>query len=102
VIGILAKRIKTMNLVTPQVEFIDKHQAAKILGVQPGTLKKYRKEEKLIEGVHFVRLSAQAIRYNKVLIEDLVINWNDPLRHQQVIANYLASLPGNRKSRKAS
>lgn len=90
-----------MNAVaTPQVEFVDKHQAAKIFGVQPGTLKKYRKEEKLVEGIHFVHLSAQTIRYNKVLLEDLVINWHDPIRHQQVVESYLAALPGNRKSRK--
>jgi len=82
-------------------EFIDKHEAAQILKVHPGTLNRYRQEGKLIEGVHYTRLSSQTIRYNKALLEDWVANRDDPAAHRRAIEVFLASLLGNQSKKRS-
>ena len=81
-------------------EFIDKREAAKILKVHPGTLNRYRHEGRLIEGVHYTRLSSQTIRYNRALLEDWVANRDDPAAHRRAIEIYIASLIGNQSKKR--
>jgi hypothetical protein len=85
-----------------QFEFIDKHEAAKLLKVHPGTLNRYRQEGKLVEGVHFTRLSSQTIRYNKALLEDWVANQDDPGAHRRAIEVFITSLLGNQSKKRNS
>jgi hypothetical protein len=86
-----------------QFDFIDKHEAAKLLKIHPGTLNRYRQEGKLTEGVHFIRLSSQTIRYNKALLEDWAANLDDPAAHRRAIEVFITSLLGNQfKQRRSS
>lgn len=80
-------------------EFIDKHQAAKLLDCHPATLQQYRKNEKIgwVEGLHYVRPNGQKVLYNKPLIADWLANRHDPDAHLRAIANYQASLLSNQK-----
>lgn len=84
--------------------WIDKHNAAKILGFSVHTLKKLRSEkarkvDRLIEGVHFVRYGTHCVRYNSELLKDYAATRFDPEAHNRAIASYLASLPSNQPKR---
>lgn len=53
--------------------WIDKHDAAKVVGLSVHTLKKLRSEkarevDRLIEGVHFIRYGSYCVRYNAELL----------------------------------
>jgi hypothetical protein len=85
-----------------QFDFIDKHEAAKLLKIHPGTLNRYRQEGKLVEGVHFTRLSSQTVRYNKALLEDWVANQDDPCAHRRAIEVFITSLLGNQPKKRTS
>jgi hypothetical protein len=83
-------------------EFIDKHEAAQLLKVHPGTLNRYRQEGRLIEGIHYTRLSSQTVRYNKALLQDWAANREDPAAHRRAMEIYIASLLGNQPRRKGA
>lgn len=94
---------KTEDCSKSQV-WIDKHIAAKILGLSVHTLKKLRSEkarkvDRLIEGVHFVRYGTHCVRYNSELLKDYAATRFDPEAHNRAIASYLASLPSNQPKR---
>jgi hypothetical protein len=61
------------------------------------TLKRLRLEGRLVEGVHFVRVSSKILRYNSALVLDWVANAGDDIAHQRAVRAYLASLPSNQK-----
>lgn len=79
--------------------FIDKHQAAKITGISPQTLKRMRLDGRLIEGVHWVAVNRLLVRYNKLLLEDWISSQGHPERHQAAIESFLASLLSNQPRR---
>lgn len=84
--------------------WIDKHDAAKILGLSSHTLKKLRSEkareaDRLLEGIHFVRYGGYCVRYNTELLKDYAATRCDPEAHKRAIAAYLASLPSNQPKR---
>ncbi|MBD2122894.1 hypothetical protein [Trichocoleus sp. FACHB-262] len=80
---------------------VNKHEAARILGVSPETLKKYRlqPESSLIEGIHYHVWNPRTIRYNPNLIADWGLNRAHPEQHQKTIEAYIASLPSNQRKR---
>lgn len=85
-------------------EFIEKREAANLLKCHPGSLPRYRKDEKIgwIEGVHYTRPNGQKVLYNKELLHDWLVNRHDPAAHLVAIENYQASLLSNqRRKRKA-
>ncbi|WP_013320998.1 helix-turn-helix transcriptional regulator [Gloeothece verrucosa] len=72
--------------------FINKQEASRCLQISATTLKRYRLQGILIEGVHWVRLNSRCIRYNLELIQNWVQNRHDPVAHQKAIENYQATL----------
>jgi acyl-CoA reductase-like NAD-dependent aldehyde dehydrogenase len=80
------------------VEFVGKKEAAKILGISPETLKVYRRDSLIQEGLHYVRWNTRVIRYNKILIEDWAVNQGTQA-HLRACERYLASLPSNQPKR---
>ena len=84
--------------------WVDKHMAAKILGLSTHMLKKLRTErareaDRLVEGVHFVRHGGYCVRYNAELLKDYTATRSDPQAHKRAIELYLASLLSNQPKR---
>lgn len=84
--------------------YVNKHEAAKCLGVSTETLKRYRQQGRLINDVHFTRLSSRLIVYNKELLEDWVANGADSNNRAHLIAisNFSASLLSYKPRRRAA
>ncbi|MEO1209906.1 MAG: helix-turn-helix domain-containing protein [Cyanobacteria bacterium J06638_20] len=61
---------------------IDKHEAAKLLNVHPGTLQRYRSEH-WIEGIHY--FSGAKITYSRLMILDWQENRYDPAAHLRMV-----------------
>lgn len=75
---------------------IDKREAAEVLGCHWSTLGRYRRDGKLIEGIHFIKVGGK-FRYIKELLDDLAkvglnVNSRD---HQRAIELYRRSMLGN-------
>jgi tRNA(His) 5'-end guanylyltransferase len=78
-------------------QFVSKQEALQCLKLSSTTLKKYRLQGLLIEGIHWVRINSRCIRYNLELIQDWLHNRHDPVAHQRAIHAYQASLLSNQK-----
>lgn len=75
---------------------VDKREAANLMCCHPETLCRYRRQGKLIDGIHFVKVGKQFL-YIKELIDDLVkagLNINSP-DHQRAMELYQRSKLGN-------
>ncbi|MBR8831894.1 MAG: hypothetical protein N5P05_002609 [Chroococcopsis gigantea SAG 12.99] len=77
--------------------FANKSEASQYLKLSGTTLKRYRLQGLLVEGIHWVRLNSRCIRYNLDLIQDWLHNRHDPVAHQRAIEIYQASLLSNQK-----
>lgn len=76
-------------------QFVSQYEVARHLNVSATTLKRYRRDGKLIEGIHWMRLSQRCIRYNLDLIRDWLQNRNNWPVHRRAIEVYQASLLSN-------
>jgi tRNA(His) 5'-end guanylyltransferase len=79
------------------VQFVSKQEATQSLKLSGTTLRRYRVQGLLIEGVHWVRVNSRCIRYNLELIKDWLHNRHDPAAHQRAIEIYQASLLSNQR-----
>lgn len=79
------------------VHFVSKQEATQSLKLSGTTLRRYRVQGLLIEGVHWVRVNSRCIRYNLELIKDWLHNRHDPAAHQRAIEIYQASLLSNQR-----
>jgi hypothetical protein len=59
--------------------FINKHEAAEMLGVSWFALRSWRTQGDLIEGVHYTRFGRNSIRYIKESLEDWAMSGSKPL-----------------------
>ena len=75
--------------------FVNKQGACQYLKLSETTLKRYRLQGLLIEGIHWVRLNSRCIRYNLDLLQDWMRNRHDPSTHQRAIEVYQANLLNN-------
>ena len=75
--------------------FASKQEASQYLKLSGTTLKRYRLQGLLIEGIHWFRINSRCIRYNLDLIQDWLHNRHDPVAHQRVIEAYQANLLSN-------
>jgi hypothetical protein len=75
----------------------DTQTTSKSTGISRSVLKRLRLSGVLQEGVHWVRVGSRAIKFNKFLLIDWLVNERDPAAHQRAIDNFLASLPSNQK-----
>lgn len=73
----------------------NKHRAAEVLGLSQWTLRDWRLDGRLIENVHWVRISQTSILYNIDLLKDYIANISNPGQHQLAIEAFLKSLPSN-------
>ena len=80
--------------------FASKQKASQYLNLSGTTLKRYRIQGLLIEGIHWVRLNSRCIRYNLDLIQDWLHNRHDPVAHQRAIEAYQANLLSNQRKLK--
>ncbi|MEO0984038.1 MAG: hypothetical protein AAFY20_00655 [Cyanobacteria bacterium J06639_14] len=67
------------------------------LKLSDSTLKRYRLQGLLVEGIHWVRVNSRCTRYNLELIQDWLHNRHDPAAHQRAIEIYQASLLSNQR-----
>jgi tRNA(His) 5'-end guanylyltransferase len=79
------------------VQFVSKQEATQSLKLSGTTLRRYRVQGLLIEGIHWVRVNSRCIRYNLELIKDWLHNRHDPAAHQRAIEIYQASLLSNQR-----
>ena len=68
---------------------------SKLTGLSADTLKKYRKQHLLIEGIHWVRLNSKSIRYCIPLVLDWMHNQADRAAHERAIESYQSKLLSN-------
>jgi hypothetical protein len=96
----LSEGIQNFN--ASKINLGTKYDAAKILGVSPETLKRYRRQEEkgLVQGIHYFVLNQRVIRYNLDLIVDWAIHRDNPSAHQIAIDAYLQSLPANQPKKR--
>ncbi|NEQ46924.1 MAG: hypothetical protein F6K00_26630 [Leptolyngbya sp. SIOISBB] len=78
-------------------QFVSKQEALRCLNLSSTTLKKYRLQGLLVEGIHWVRVNSRCTRYNLELIQDWLHNRHDPAAHQRAIEIYQASLLSNQR-----
>lgn len=83
----------------PYGNWLNKHDAAKLLGISTHTLKIYRKKYWIL-GIHFQYLNCRTIRYHEGLLRDWFANFSDLQAHQRGIEIYLDSLPSNQKNKR--
>lgn len=81
-------------------QFVGKREISKLTGLSGDTLKKYRLQGILSEGIHWIRINSKVVRYNVPLIKDWFQNINNPQAHQQAIETYLASLLSSQEKSK--
>lgn len=74
------------------MRWISKSQAADLLSLSPHTLRRYRERGEWVEGIHFIKLNQNTVRYNEKLILDWVAHRGNPAAHQRAIERYLSSL----------
>jgi len=79
------------------VQFGSKQEAIQALKLSGTTLRRYRVQGVLIEGIHWVRVNSRCIRYNLELIQDWLHNRHDPIAHQRAIHIYQSSLLSKQK-----
>jgi CHAD domain-containing protein len=79
------------------VQFVSKQEAIHCLKLSDSTLKRYRLQGLLVEGIHWVRVNSRCTRYNLELIQDWLHNRHDPVAHQRAIEIYQAGLLSNQR-----
>ncbi len=83
-----------------QYELIDKHEAASRTKLSDVTLKRYRLNGELIQGVHWEQINSRSIRYRSPLIEHWAQHRHDPAAHLAAIEAYeCQNKAGTSKSR---
>lgn len=75
--------------------WLNKAQAAALLGLSPHTLRRYRERQQWLEGIHYSKLAQNHVLYNEPLILDWVANRHNPAAHQRAIQQYLTQLSAN-------
>lgn len=63
------------------MEWCDKHYAAAITGLSIFTLREWRLNGKLREGIHWVRLGNRCVRYNSHMLRDFMVTQSEPKIH---------------------
>jgi len=75
-----------------QIWFVDKWEMSHLTGLSPETLKRYRLNGFLVEGLHWVRLNQRNVRFCAPLVLDKIQNQNFPELHKKAIENYQSLL----------
>lgn len=81
-----------------EFHFARPRDASKALGVQAITLKRWRQQGRFLKGVHFTFIPPRFYLYNVELIQDWLVNQDDPDLHKLAISRYLKSLPSSKEA----
>jgi DNA-binding transcriptional MerR regulator len=84
------------------VRWLNKSQAAALLGLSPHTLRRYRERGEWQAGIHYSKVAANHVVYNERLILDWVANRNNPAQHRRAIEQYLTELSANGETPKTT
>lgn len=84
------------------MKWLNKQQAAALIGLSAHTLRRYRERGEWVEGVHYSKVAQNHIVYNERLILDWVANRSNPAAHQRAIEQYLIELSANGETAAAS
>ncbi|MGG6270222.1 hypothetical protein ACQ4M3_40410 [Leptolyngbya sp. AN03gr2] len=81
-------------------EWVDKHQASKLLGVHWQTLYKWTKDDRkgLMEGVHWTN-NGYEVLYHRELLADWYRNRHDPSAHLRLVESYQRSRAASTRSK---
>lgn len=94
------RRLKSGSSGSGFVLTISAQHAADIVGCHPSKLSRNRREWGWINGVHFFkRDKGSTVLYNQPMIEDWLVNANNPHAHQRAIENFRRSLPSGKKKK---
>ncbi len=77
------------------MRWLNKSQAAALIGLSPHTLRRYRERGEWVAGIHYSKLAQNHVVYNEPLILDWVANRGNPAAHQRAIEQYLTQLSAN-------
>lgn len=80
-----------------EFRFVKKREISKLVGLSPQTLKKYRLDCRLTEGIHWIRVNSRLVLYNSVLMQDWIQNIHSPHVHQIAIERYLKGLKSSQR-----
>lgn len=83
------------------LQFLTEEQAAEILQVSDRTLQRYRQNGTHQKGIHYQKMPGGGIRYINVMLQDWMMNLDDPEAHQQAIEEFRKQSAGNRRRRGA-
>lgn len=72
---------------------------AKVTGLSPETIRRYRYRGLLKENLHWVTINPRLVLYIEPLVLDWFLNQNDPVAHQRAIDHYLSKLPSNQRKK---
>lgn len=64
-----------------ETRLVGVREASHRVGLSPSTLKKYRRENRLIEGIHYFRIGKRKILYNLDLLLDMAVSCHTPEIH---------------------
>jgi hypothetical protein len=85
-----------------QAMYVDKKAVKQLTGLSGETLKRYRRDGRWQEGIHWVRINERVIRYNWPLLKDWFQNSQDPVAHQRAIETFQAGLLSNQPRKRGS
>jgi predicted site-specific integrase-resolvase len=74
-------------------------QLCEVVGVATHTIRRWREDGTLTEGIHYVRMSARTTLYNVPLIVDLIACAGDRVAHQRAVDAHLKGMLSNQKRR---
>ena len=81
--------------------WVDKRKAEEVTGFSWRTLRNWRLQGNLTEGIHYKRINKRNdVYYNHELLNVYIANIGDSNAHQVAIDNYLRSLPSNQKRKR--
>ena len=79
--------------------FVSQQEIIELTGLSLTTLKRWRRKNQLVEGVHWVHVGKQ-VRFNLELFQDWLINGKlDPQAHSRAIQAFQESLLSNQPKR---
>lgn len=84
------------------MKWLNKQQAADLIGLSPHTLRRYRERGIWQAGIHYSKVAQNHVVYNERLILDWVANRGNPAAHQRAIEQYLIELSANGEAAAAS
>lgn len=82
------------------MRFVKRKELEEATGLSGSSIKKMTMENVWTEGVHYFRYSSRLNLFNLELIQDWLVNRNNPHVHQRAVEGFLRALPSNQPKHK--